>query len=174
MPEMPKGMAPAARREWAQIAPILMRLGVLSNIDGKALAAYCDAYAMWELARKDLTKNGLVLDAPVLDKDNNPVMYDGNLIMVRKQNPAFAIYNSAAKLMKSFLIEFGLTPASRAKLKIEKPKENDDPMAALLARKPQAAAEIKNNAPLMFNTGAKPGKPEFGANIPDGAVDFEA
>ena len=65
-PEMPKGMLKAARREWAAIVPSLLRIGVLSNIDGKALAAYCDAYAHWELARKQIEKYGLVIEEPVL------------------------------------------------------------------------------------------------------------
>ena len=42
-----------------------------------------------------------------------------------KRNPAIAVKNEALKLMKSFLIEFGLTPASRARLHIEKPAEPD-------------------------------------------------
>jgi P27 family predicted phage terminase small subunit len=175
-PEMPKGMARAARREWSRIVPALLQLGVLSNIDGKALAAYCDAYSMWEEARKDLHKNGLVQDTPVLDKESKPVFIDGGdyqgedgtrmVLMVRKKNPAFEIYNSSAKLMKSFLIEFGLTPASRSKLKIEK-KADADPMAKFLGEEQQAA---KDAAPLMFRTG----KPDYAANIPSSLTDFEA
>lgn len=148
-PEMPKGMAIAARREWSRIVPALLQLGVLSSIDGKALAAYCDAYSMWELARKDLHKNGLVQDSPALDKENCAIFIEGAPLIIRKKNPAFEIYNTAAKLMKSFLIEFGLTPASRSKLKIQKPAEKD-PMEEFLG--------AKASAPLMFNTG-KTGTP---------------
>lgn len=172
-PEMPKGMPKAARREWNTIVPILLRLGVLSNIDGKALAAYCDAYAHWELARKAIEKYGLVVEEPVFDKDG----FARVDVVKLKANPAVAEYATFGKLMKSYLIEFGLTPASRAKLKLEKPKEESDPVADLLARKPGAAEAIKQNAPLMFNIGApqaNPGKPGFGANIPDAAADFEA
>lgn len=142
-PEMPKGMLPAARREWKQIVPLLMRLGVLSNIDGKALAAYCDTYAHWEKARKDIDKYGLVVEEPVLDKFNNPVCVGaipgvppeaGARYLVKlKANPAVSNYATFGKMMKSFLIEFGLTPASRAKLKVEAPDSPADPFEALMA-----------------------------------------
>src|SRR5579859_4519112 len=132
-PEMPKGMSKAARREWERIVPQLLQLGVLSRIDGKALAAYCDAYALWEQARKEIVKYGMVLRAPKCDKDGSVIIVNmekgdyapadeimvkkvgesvvqGRIIYEHKANPACAIYEHMAKLMKSFLIEFGLTP----------------------------------------------------------------
>jgi P27 family predicted phage terminase small subunit len=119
IPEMPKGMWPAARREWHRIAPVLLEIGVLTIADGKALAAYCEAYALWEKARQSIDEYGLVVVDKYKDKD-------GTEHESLKANPAIAIRASAAKEMKSFLIEFGLTPASRAKLKIStKPKEKD-------------------------------------------------
>ena len=168
-PEMPKGMLKAARREWAAIVPSLLRIGVLSNIDGKALAAYCDAYAHWELARKQIEKYGLVIEEPVLDKDGFV-----NTAMVRlKANPAVNIYTAMGKLMKSYLIEFGLTPASRSKLKIEKQAEVPDPMAALLDT-PKAAATVRENAPLMFDTGKKTATPDFASRLSESSTSFEA
>ena len=142
-PEMPKGMLPAARREWKRIVPLLIKLGILSSIDGKALAAYCDTYAHWERARKDIEKYGLVIEEPVLDKFNNPICVGaipglppeaGAKYLVKlKQNPAVQIYATFGKMMKSFLIEFGLTPASRAKLKVEAGDGAPDPFEALMA-----------------------------------------
>lgn len=119
VPEKPKGMLPAASREWERIVPELMRLGVLTVVDGKALAGYCDAYAYWEKARKDMDRHGLVCEEPVLNKEGDEI---GTKL---KANPAVAIYATMGKLMKTFLVEFGLTPASRSKLKVEKPKPAD-------------------------------------------------
>lgn len=126
-PEMPKGMDKTAQREWKRIVPELQDMGVLSVVDGKALAAYCDAYAVWEMAVRDCKKYGLMIEVKFLDKEGELVIGD------LKKNPAVAIRFEAAKVMKSFLIEFGLTPASRTKLKIEKAK-GDDPMDGLLNR----------------------------------------
>lgn len=173
-PEMPKGMAAAARREWEFMVPVLLRLGVLSNIDGKALAAYCDAYAMWEAARRDLFKHGMVFDTPIFDKMGNVIMYDGKMLLKRQPNPSFSQWNTAAKLMKSYLIEFGLTPASRTKLKITKPAEAD-PMEDFLKRRgaiPLPPTQ-QPGAPVGFNVGSTAEKKEAEV-IADAAVDFDA
>jgi P27 family predicted phage terminase small subunit len=119
IPEMPKELRPTARREWGRITLDLDALGVLSVVDGKALAMYCDAYADWEEAQRDCVRNGLVIETPVFNKNGDLAGY------VKKENPSFNVKCKAIKTMKAFLIEFGLTPASRAKLKIEKPKPED-------------------------------------------------
>jgi P27 family predicted phage terminase small subunit len=131
-PEKPKGMSKAASREWDRIVPALMSLGVLTVVDGKALAGYCDAYAYWELARKEMDDHGLVVEEPILNKEGDEI---GEKL---KANPAVSIYATMGKLMKSFLVEFGLTPASRSKLKVEKPKPAD-PMDAYLKQGGQEA-----------------------------------
>lgn len=188
-PEKPKGMAAAANREWDFMVPILLRLGVLSQIDGKALAAYCDAYAMWERARKEINKYGLVIKTPKCDKEGNVIIVHGidtdgeipddavmnsagqrgRVLYELKANPAVGVYNTFAKLLKSYLIEFGLTPASRSKLKICKPPVKD-PMVDFLSRGGQAATEqVKQDAPLAFNTGVPVQEP-----ISDASTNFDA
>jgi Phage terminase, small subunit len=42
-----------------------------------------------------------------------------------KKNPACTVSETAMKTMKSFLVEFGMTPAARSRIRIEKPKEAD-------------------------------------------------
>jgi P27 family predicted phage terminase small subunit len=186
-PEMPKGMCAAARREWGNIVPLLLKLGLLTRIDGKALAAYCDSYAHWEQARKDIKKYGLVIQSPKCDKLGNVIMVSGDgseildeesgtvrkrILYELKANPAVSIYNTFAKLMKAYLIEFGLTPASRSKLKIEKPADSDPMEDFLRNRGADGAGQVKAAAPLMFNTGkTTTGMPEMPSA---GFTDFEA
>lgn len=158
-PEMPKGLRTAAKREWHIIVRELLQLGVLTVVDGKALAMYCDAYADWQEAQRDCVKHGLVLDSPVLDEENKPIMVGGQALTVRKVNPAFTVKSAAQKTLKSFLIEFGLTPASRAKLKVPtKPKV--DPMEAFLNGSGDVAApaspksgDTPQQMPSYFKTG---------------------
>lgn len=159
VPEMPKGLRRAAQREWKRIVSELLQLGVLTVVDGKALAMYCDAYADWQEAQRDCVKHGLVLDSPVLDEENKPIIVGGQALTVRKVNPAFTVKSAAQKTLKSFLIEFGLTPASRAKLKIPaKPKV--DPMEAFLNSGNNEAApaspktgDTPTQMPSYFKTG---------------------
>lgn len=188
-PEKPKGMGAAASREWDFMVEALERMGLLSNVDGKALAAYCDAYGMWEQARKEINKYGLVIKTPKVNKDGDVVIVHiedgenwevvnqgtgekGKFLYELKANPAVQVYNTFGKLMKSYLIEFGLTPASRAKLKVQPPKKKDEG-DDFMARK-NAVQSAKDSAPLAFDTGKKPGLPVFSTQIPASATDFDA
>lgn len=125
-PSMPKGLSAAAAKEWKSILPELRQLGVLSRIDGKALAAYCHAYARWMEAEKEIKKHGIVVEEPILIAgiETGYVRY--------KKNPAVTISESHLKLMKSFLVEFGMTPSSRSRVRIEKPNPEADPLEEFL------------------------------------------
>lgn len=128
VPEIPAGLSDVATAEWKAITPALERLGVLASIDGKALAAYCECYATWRQAAEEVAAKGIIIEEPIV---GGPIE-DREVIGYKyKRNPAVTIANDAMKLMKSFLIEFGLTPASRSRLRIEKPKAVD-PMDAYL------------------------------------------
>jgi len=134
-PRMPDGLPELARQEWEDIVPLLLRLNVLTEVDGKALAAYCYLFARWMQAEKEIESRGILLDEPILDAE-------GHEIGTRtKTNPACSLADRALARMKSYLIEFGLSPASRSKLRIEKPAEID-PMDAYLNRKKHAAQTV--------------------------------
>lgn len=141
-PEMPKGLSKCARREWRRIVPLLQQIGVLSEIDGRALAAYCDAAAMVEQATKEIAKHGLTFEECFEDKQGNVVV--GSI----KANPAVSIKFNAMKVMKTFLIEFGLTPASRRNLKIQKKDEGDAMENYFKGRRPGGPLEFKPPEPI--------------------------
>lgn len=130
-PEMPVGLLPVAQEEWKHIVPQLLAMGVLSKVDQKALAAYCACYARWCQAEADVAKYGLTIEEPVINTATGKQRKLGKKYVVRlKANPAAAKSSDAMKLMKSFLIEFGMTPASRSRLSTspdaEKPKDPAD------------------------------------------------
>jgi len=108
-PEMPHGLGRIARTEWKRIVPLLLEIKVLSTLDRAALAAYCTAYQRWILAELEIQKRGLLVESPT-----GP-----------RKNPAVTISDHAMKLMKSFLIEFGMTPAARTRIQMEPPCEHD-------------------------------------------------
>lgn len=130
-PVMPAGLSPLAQQEWRAILPDLTLLGVLARIDGKALAAYCMAWSRWMQAEAEVERLGLIIEEPIIGRDQDGESYE---IGTRyKRNPAIGVGHEAMKIMKSFLIEFGMTPASRSRIRIEKPKE-EDPLEAFLKR----------------------------------------
>jgi P27 family predicted phage terminase small subunit len=123
-PEMPAKLPAAAKTEWQRILPELRQLGVLSKIDRAALAAYCHAFARWFQAEQEIRKLGIVVREPILRNGfaTKFVRY--------KKNPAVTISEGAMKLMKSFLIEFGMTPAARSRLSAADPdakRKKQDP-----------------------------------------------
>jgi P27 family predicted phage terminase small subunit len=124
-PEMPRDLPIAAAKEWKRIAPELQALGVLAKVDRAALAAYCHAFARWFEAEQHVLEHGIIVQEPIL------LMGVETGFFRFKKNPAVTISETAMKIMKAFLVEFGMTPSSRSRVRIEKPVE-EDPMDAFL------------------------------------------
>src|SRR5579871_538079 len=94
-----------ALAEWNRITPILEKMAVLTTADGAALAAYCKLHALKLKAESAVEKYGIVF-----------AKVDEAGVSVLRKNPAVAIVESTSRLIRSFLQEFGLTPASRPKV----------------------------------------------------------
>ena len=120
IPRCPAWLTGEGRKEWRRICPQLKRMGVLTKIDRTALGAFCKAYSRWLKAERELEKIGELIKSP-----------SGYSI----QNPWLAISNKSMKQMLEIMREFGMSPASRAGLHVEKQPDADDPLSKLLARK---------------------------------------
>lgn len=118
IPPCPAHLKGAAKTEWRRIVPELDKLGLLTQIDRAALAAYCEAYREWSEACK-------------LMEGKSPIIRTeaGNII----QNPLVGIKHKAAEHMHKFLIEFGMTPASRTRISVTPKGKEIDPMEELFA-----------------------------------------
>jgi P27 family predicted phage terminase small subunit len=101
IPSLPKTASIEAKEEWKRIAPELQKMGVLTFVDQTALEAYCESYATWKQALAKTREGSLIH------------MTSKGYIM---PNPYLSIANKAARDMLKFMIEFGLTPASRSRL----------------------------------------------------------
>ena len=53
VPTCPAHLMPTAKTEWKRLARYLHDLGVISELDRAALAAYCQAYGRWVEAREE-------------------------------------------------------------------------------------------------------------------------
>jgi len=105
-PKPPSHLGKIAKEEWKRKIPVLLQMGIISLGDDAALAAYCMAYERWVTAEKALQKKKETLTLSTLT---------GNII----QNPLVGVANRAMELMHKFLIEFGLTPVSRTRIKVD-------------------------------------------------------
>jgi P27 family predicted phage terminase small subunit len=117
MPQVPPHLSHEAKVEWERVSQQLYQLGLLSNIDRAALAAYCEAWSDFvDASKKCIGEYGA--DRKVLRGNGENAGYF--------ENPYFTIKKRSMELMKSFLTEFSMTPASRTRINAE-PKEKGKP-----------------------------------------------
>ena len=114
IPDLPPGLSRVARTAWDRLAPLLDGMSVLTQVDGAALERMCESYA--EIIRyQDL-----------IDRDGATYMTTNEHgEMLIKGNPAVAMLGAADRRFKSYLTEFGLTPAARTKVKVTGGKKKD-------------------------------------------------
>src|SRR5690606_6453653 len=103
----PTGLDAYGRDAWKRNAPVLARLGLLTEADRDALAAYCMAYSRWRRANIALRK--------VKPDDES---YRAIAVTVEK----------AEQSMRLLAGEFGMTPSSRSRLQVAPSDVAVDPM----------------------------------------------
>lgn len=118
LPTCPSHLDKQAKAEWKRVSKELSAVGLLTAVDRAALAAYCQCWSRWVQAEQKIQETSLVVKAA---KSGYPI-----------QNPFVSIANTALDLMKKFLTEFGLTPASRSRLSVDADKSTDDPFVAFM------------------------------------------
>ena len=98
----------------------LEAMGVLTMADLTAFEGYCQAYARWKEAEAFITQHGSIFQTP-----------SGYV----QQVPQVSIAQQNLKIMQSFCSDFGLTPATRARIIAGgggSEDVSDDPMEKLL------------------------------------------
>ena len=128
LPSCPAHLSATAKTEWKRLARNLNKMGVLTEIDRAAMAAYCQAYGRWVEAERKLAETPALLKTPA-----------GYV----QASPWIGIANKQLELMAKFMAELGLTPSSRSRLAIQVPTRPkpwemagvyDDDQDELLAR----------------------------------------
>lgn len=100
----PGHLSELAKAEWRRITPELYRLGLLTVVDRAMLTAYCQAWSDLIEGQRHLDDDGEVLTT---DKGYKYV------------NPWVTVRNKAIEQMHKFGAEFGLSPSSRTRIKME-------------------------------------------------------
>lgn len=110
IPPPPEHLNQVASVEWGRVSQELYNCGLLTRVDRAALAAYCVVYARWVEAEEGVREKGMIYKTP-----NGAV----------QQSPLVGIANRSLDIMHKYLVEFGMTPSSRSRIKVDPPKEAD-------------------------------------------------
>ena len=123
-PTPPTFLSDEAKVEWGRVVGTLFRVGLMTEIDRAALAAYCQSYSRWvqaerslaRMAEKDTLNAGLIIRT----KNDNAI-----------QNPLVGIANKAKADTIRYAGEFGMTPSARARVSAnpDDSTQNNNPLA---------------------------------------------
>ena len=114
-PKMPRHLDKAAKAEWKRITALLESMGVLSETDAPSIEQYCETYSEWRKAKDNVAKTGQAI-----------VRSSANGAPTVTKNPFIAVKQAAAAQCYRYLVEFGMTPASRSRLQVEAKETGTD------------------------------------------------
>lgn len=124
IPTRPEWLLPEAKREWSRIVPELARLGLLAKIDRALISAYCQCWARYVEAQRDIDEHGSTF---VTDKG-----YEG-------PRPSMAIARQMLEKLTVLSAKFGFSPSDRARIRVPEP-EVEDPFEKFLKQSGQLKA----------------------------------
>jgi len=104
LPDCPDHLDDEARAEWFRTAGVLQEMGLLTRADRSALAAYCVLYSRWVQAEAQVKKHGTIVKSP---EKGFPM-----------KSPYLTVADQALEGMRKLMVEFGLTPSSRSRIRV--------------------------------------------------------
>ncbi|EAW9117700.1 phage terminase small subunit P27 family [Salmonella enterica] len=117
IPSPPSHLTDWGKVAWGRLTVLLDGMGVMTIADGLALERLCDIYA-------DILQ---LRDTIAVEGRTYTVQTEGGFLI--KANPAVAMLADADRRFKSYLVEFGLTPAARTKVKVDGGEKEEDPLS---------------------------------------------
>ncbi|NHZ98054.1 phage terminase small subunit P27 family [Massilia sp. CCM 8734] len=119
IPSCPAHLDDSGKVAWGRLSVLLDRMGVLTEADSFALERLVDCYTDILECRLLIARDGRTYTTTTMQGD-----------ALIKGNPAVNQLRAADAQFKSYLVEFGLTPAARSKVHAT-PDEDDkkDPLA---------------------------------------------
>lgn len=106
LPEPPADFDERHAAKWLELTSNMQEMGTLATQDLDSIRAYVVFFFRFEDANAVLNKQGTIIETST----------------GAKVNPAWRIMVESQKELRTLWAAFGLTPADRARIKIEKPK----------------------------------------------------
>lgn len=125
IPSAPKWIWPEARKEWRRVGHELERYGLISKLDRSALVLYCQAWAKLVWAETMLARAMATAEEKRLEAEAAGVEWKGGdgIMVPTGSNGAmgyshhWVVQRRAAQEVHWYLQSFGLSPASRGRVK---------------------------------------------------------
>lgn len=123
LPDPPDHLDEIATDEYYRVADELLELGLLSEIDRTALAGYASSYSLWVQTTEAIKKDGITVERA-----------NGDIV----PHPLLHVQYKAQQQMRLFLVEFGMSPASRSKVaaRHQESEKVESPFARIGRRRP--------------------------------------
>jgi P27 family predicted phage terminase small subunit len=133
IPSAPKDLTPPAQQEWRRVAAVLHKRGLLGSLDRAALAGYCQAYGEVIDSERGIAAELAAAVRLAADETAQPaersiarriVAYRARVVPGTNggwvRNPAVLNGAAAAKRVREFCIEFGMTPSSSHRMQFSR------------------------------------------------------
>jgi P27 family predicted phage terminase small subunit len=107
-PDRPDWLDDDAKAAWDEVVPMLEGMGILTRIDGPALARYCRIWSRWRKMESFIDEKG----------EMYPIREEGGKVKCFQQWPQVAIAHRLALQLTKLEAEFGMTPSARARIQV--------------------------------------------------------
>lgn len=105
---------------WNEYVNELINLGVLTVVDRMAFQLMFETYIQLREVQDQISEDGLY----VMDDRGNT-----------RRNPLLSQANQLRQILKQYLTEFGMTPASRTRINVKEMEKELSPLEALIKKK---------------------------------------
>ena len=107
----PAWLSERAREIWAEIIPELQRMNVFTRIDVMAAAHLCDAQAQFLECRAVIARDGRTYTSATEKGE------------ITRPRPEVLMGTEAERRVRALMVEFGMTPSSRTRVKAAAPQK---------------------------------------------------
>ena len=113
----PERLSEKALSVWEHVEGVMQGIGVLAQTDAAGVELLCEAYADYLDAREELKEFG--------SNYYTTTTRDGGLMY--RTHPAMGVIQDADRRIRAWLVEYGMTPSSRSKIKAHVEDDEIDP-----------------------------------------------
>lgn len=113
-PPMPRDMSRDGKKAWKRLVPELLRYNLLSKVDADSLEDLCETIGLIKVLRRSINAS----QERLISQNEDPAgaVEAKTPKGMRIQSPTYQALNREREKLRSWLAEFGLTPAQRARV----------------------------------------------------------